>query len=291
MTLFKERRRRSGVCSDAFSSTAKLPREGAIRLQVVEALSSFCALHIGADCSKSTLQMRVMRNLLKQDSTNSVDLRMSLTILESFTMRDQAEIQREYADTPLGFLLEVCQKDCKDEESSCRLLNLLPYFFKYATEYSIRLQYETEYSSEKIIYALAAFYERIHQWNCGVLVHVYYMKCVCNCVRIDPRFLWSISDSCVTSMLDSVLDYVGNELFLLRSQAIRCLQELLSFRSVADKWREQIFVKVEEIAFQLFEETNRPSSSSSLQKYVYQNGIVCNNYKISRLCKLNFNEN
>jgi len=236
-------------------------REGTIRLQVVKALAHFCALNIGAN-GKSTLQTRMMNNLLnmQQDFTNSIDSKMSLTIFESLTTYDQSEIQREYADTPLKFLLEVYQKDRKDQESSCQLLNLLPYFFKYATKYN--------YSPEKIIYTLAAFYKRIHQQNCGVLVHVNYMKCVCNCIQIDPDFLWSTSNDDIASMLDSMLDYIGNELFLLRSQAIQSLQELLSFGCIAIKWKERIFVKVEEIVFKLFDERIQ-QSTSNLQKYEY----------------------
>ncbi|EZA54785.1 Serine-protein kinase ATM [Ooceraea biroi] len=257
---FKERRRRSDVCTELPSSTTttSLPRKDAIRLRVVEALAAFCALHIGADCDKSTLQTRMMKNLLimQQDFTSSVDTRMSLTILESLATRDQAEIQCQFADKPLELLSEVCQKCRKNEESTCRLLNLLPYFFKYATEYS--------YSpKETLIKTLGAFYNHIHQRNCGVLVHVNYMKCICNFVRIDPDFLWSSSNNEVASMLDSVLDYIGNKLFLLRSQAIRCLQELLSFGSVADEWKEWMFVIVEKTVFKLFDEMNQQSSSNS----------------------------
>lgn len=255
----QERRRRSIVSE---TSLPCLPRESAIRLRVVEALAFFCALHIGED--RSALQTKIMRKLLtmQQDFTSCVDSRMSLTILESLARRDQSEIQREYADIPLEFLLEVCQKDRKAEESLRRLLSLLPFFFEYATKY--------HYSPKSIIETLSSFYKRIHKRNCGVSVHSDYMKCVCNVIRIDPNFTWSIEEVSeeVTMMLDSILSYIGHPIFLLRTQAVRCLQKLLSFESLSYKWKEQIFIKVEKTVLDLLDMDHQLKSNS--QKYVYQ---------------------
>jgi len=240
------------------------PRGGAIRLQIMEALSSFCALHIDADRSKSTLQKKMMHNLLtmQQDFTSYVDSRMSLLILESLVTRNYNEIRHECADAPLELLLEVCQRGCKDEESLRRLLNLLPYFFEYAIEH--------DYSPKRIIYALDQLHKRIYKRNYSILVHTSYMKCACSCVRIDPNFSWSrvgvSDDDDVLKILDSILNYISDTLFVLRSQAVQCLQELLSFRNIAYKWKERIFVKVEETVFKLLDETAR-QSSSNLQKY------------------------
>ncbi|KMQ89559.1 serine-protein kinase atm [Lasius niger] len=232
-----------------------------LSLQVVEALASFCALRVDA---ASPLQTKTMRNLLtmQQDFTNYVDYWISLTILESLAARDRDEIQREYAEAPLDLVLEVCQKDRKDEESSRRLLNLLPYFLEYATEYDY---------SPKVIDTLAQFHKRMCKWNYGVLVHADYMRCVCNCVRIDPSFSWNhgVSDDKIVTLLDSVLDYIGDTLFVLRSQAVRCLQELLSLKNVAHKWKERICIKVEETAFKLLDEAQQSSSdpqNDSLQE-------------------------
>ena len=131
------------------------PREGVIHLLIIEALSFFCALHIDANHSKSTLQKKMMHNLLtmQQDFTSYVDSRMSLLILESLIARDHDEIQRECADTPLEFLLEVCQNGCKDEESLRQLLNLLPYFFEYAIKYD----YSPKRSSMRSNSSISAF--------------------------------------------------------------------------------------------------------------------------------------
>lgn len=252
------------MCLEMSDPKPSLPCEGAIRLQIMEALSSFCALHVDADCNKSTLQMKIMRKLLtmQQDFTSYVDSRMSLTILESLVVRNHDEIQREHAEAPLEFLLELCQKGCKDEESLRRLLNLLPYFFEYATKH--------DYSPKRIIHTLEQLHKRIHKQNYSVLVHTSYMKCACSCVRIDPGFSGSRiaddEDVLTLRILDSILNYIGDILFVLRSQAVRCLQELLSFRNIAHKWKEQIFVKVERTVFMLFDEMDQQSSSSS-QRY------------------------
>lgn len=234
----------------------------------MQALASFCALHVDADRGKFALQTRMMRNLLnmQQDFTSHVESRMSLTILESLVARDHGEIQRECPDTPLEFLLKVCQKGCKDEESLRRLLNLLPYFFEYATEHG--------YSAKRIVHALGQLNKRIHNRNYSILVRASYMKCACSCVRIDPGFSWSRTgvseddDDDVLTMLDSILSYIGDALFVLRSQAVRCLQELLSFRNIAHKWKERIFIKVEETVFKLLDETAQQSSSDT-PKYDY----------------------
>lgn len=204
----------------------------------------------------------MMRNLLtmQQDFTNCVDYWISLTILESLAARNQNEIHYEYADAPLDLMLEICQKDHRDEKLSRRLLNLLPYFFEYAIKY--------DYSSRMVVHTLVQFHKRMYKCNYGVLVHVAYMKCVCNCVRIDPSFSWnhdSDSDDGVATLLDSILDYIGDMLFVLRSQAVRCLQELLSFKNVTYKWKERMCIKVEKIAFNLLDEVQQ--SSSNPQKY------------------------
>lgn len=205
-----------------------------------------------------------MHNLLtmQQDFTSYVDSRMSLTILESLVARDHSEIQRECADEPLDLLLDLCQKGCKDEESLRWLLNLLPDFFEYAIEHG--------YSPKRIIHTLEQLHKRIYKQNCSILLHTSYIKCACNCVRIDPDFSWSLvgvsDDNDVQIILDSILNYIGDPLFVLRSQAVRCLQELLSFRNIAHKWKEWIFVKLEEIVFKLLDETIQ-QSNSNLQKY------------------------
>ncbi|KYQ49759.1 Serine-protein kinase ATM, partial [Trachymyrmex zeteki] len=255
------RKRNASMYLETSDPKPSHPREGVIRLQTIEALSSFCALHIDANHSKSTLQKKMMHNLLtmQQDFTSYVDSSMSLLILESLIARDHDEIQRECADTPLEFLLEVCQKGCKDEESLRRLLNLLPYFFEYAIKYG--------YSPKTFLHALEQLHKRICNRNCSVLVHTSYMKCVCNFVRIDPNFSWSSvyisDDDDVLTLLDSILGYIGDTLFVLRSQAVQCLQEILSFRNVAHKWKERIFVKVEETVFELLDEAEQ--SNSNLQ--------------------------
>lgn len=241
-------------------SSTSSRRENAIRLQVVAALASFCALHVDTDCDKS-LQTKMMRNLLtmQQNFTNCDDYWISLTILESLAARDQDKIHYEYADAPLDLMLEVFQKDHRDEELSRRLLNLLPYFLEYAIKY--------DYSSRMVVHTLVQFHKRMYKWNYGVLVHVDYMKCVCNCVRIDLSS-WNHdndSDDGVVTLLDSILDYIGNILFVLRSQAVRCLQELLSFKNVTYKWKERMCIKVEKIAFDLLNDVQQ--SSSNPQKY------------------------
>lgn len=94
------------------------------------------------------------------------------------------------------------------------------------------------------------------------------MKCVCSFIRIDPNFSWSsvyISNDDISTILNSVLNYIGDTLFVLRSQAVQCLQEILSFRNVAHRWKERIFVKVEEIVFKLLDEAEQ--SNFNLQKY------------------------
>lgn len=273
-----QRRRRSVANSQnsTLSTSSGPPREGIIRLRVVEAFTSFCALYVDRD--KSALQTKIMKNLLEQhDCTSYVDLRISLTILESFVEHEQTEIQREHADAPLNFLLKVCQENLKDEESLRRLLNLLPFFFEYAMKY--------HYSLRRIIEMLSEFYKRIHKQNCSVLVHIDYMRCICSVVRIDPDFSWSANspDSFdeITMMLDSVLDYIGNSFFVLRTQAVRCLQELLSFGNVAYTWKEWMFSKVEETVLELLN-MNEQSNSDS-QRYGYRNkmykGLNNNNHK------------
>jgi hypothetical protein len=257
-------RHRRSYTSLETSDPKSRPREGVIRLQIVEALSSFCALHIDTDIGyKSSLQEKIMNTLLsfvKQDFTSYVDSRISLIILESFVARDYAESQGECAHEPLNCLMELCEKGCKDEESLRRLLHLLPYFFEYSIKHND--------SPKKIIYALGQLHKRISQRNYSVLVHTSYMKCTCSCVQIDPDFSWSRfgDDDDVLTILDSILNYINDELFVLRSQAVRCLQELLSFKNIAYKWKERIFVKVEETVFKLLDEMAQQSNSNS-QKY------------------------
>ncbi|XP_070172770.1 serine-protein kinase ATM [Polyergus mexicanus] len=252
-----QKRRKSSNSETSNPSLTSLRREDAIRLHVVEALASFCALRVDADCSKFTLQTKMMRNLLtmQQDFTNYVDYWISLTILESLAACNQDEIHRDYADAPLDLVLEVCQKDYKYEQSSRRLLNLLPYFLEYAIKY--------DYSPKRIVHTLAQFHKQMCKRNYGVLVHADYMKCICNCVQIDPSFSWNhddVSENSIVILLDSILDYIGDTLFVLRSQAVRCLQELLSLKNVDHKWKERICIKVEEIAFNLLDEAQQSSS-------------------------------
>ncbi|KAL0100932.1 hypothetical protein PUN28_019367 [Cardiocondyla obscurior] len=257
--VFQERHKHfTDVYMGILELKSNSPREGMICLQVVEALSSFCALHVNADDEK-ILQKKIMHNLLtmQQDFTSYVDSRMSLTILESLIVRDHREIQRECTDEPLDLLLNICQKNC-NEELLRWLLHLLPDYFKYAIEHN--------YSSKRIIYALEQLYKRIGIKNYSILVHTSYMKCACNCVRIDPNFSWShtgiYDDDGVLTLLNSIFNYIGDELFVLRSQAVRCLQEFLSFRNIAYKWKEQIFVTVEKISFKLLDEMTQQSSSN-----------------------------
>lgn len=234
--------------------------ENAIRLQVVKALTSYCALRINAMNDCDALQTKMMRNLLTTQRnckfTNYVDSRMLLTILESLAMRDHSEVQREHADMPLDCLLEMFQEDCKNEELSRRLLNLLPHFFEYASKYVD--------SPRRIIYTLMLFYKRAHQQNYSLFVHVDYMRCVCMIVRSDPSFSWNCNDSDndVTAMLDSVLDYIDHGLFVLRTQAIRYLQQLLSLKNLAHKWKERMFVKVKETVSKLLDEAQQSSCDS-----------------------------
>ncbi|XP_011154175.2 serine-protein kinase ATM [Harpegnathos saltator] len=255
---YHERRRRSNSEISSPLISFGLPREGMIRLRVIEALTSFCTLHVGKD--RSALQTKMMKLLFaQQDCTSPVELRMSLTILESLAGHNQSDIQQEYADAPLDFLLKVCQKNPKDEESLRRLLNLLPFFFEYAMKY--------RYSPRRFIETLSTFYKYIHKQNCGIPVHVDYMKCVCSVIRIDPDFLWSADSSeDITLMLDSVLDYIGHSLFVLRTQAVRCLQELLSFKNIAYTWKKWMFVKVEETILKLLNMDE--DSSSNSQSYL-----------------------
>ncbi|XP_012222718.1 serine-protein kinase ATM isoform X2 [Linepithema humile] len=260
-SAYQERRRRSDTFTEVTSATS-LSHENAIRLQVVEALTSYCALRISAANDCDALQTKMMRNLLtmqrnrkltNRELTNCVDSRMSLTILESLAMRDHSEVQREHADTPLDCLLEMCEEDRKDEELSRRLLNLLPHFFEYANKYV--------YSPRRIVYTLMLFYKRARQQNYGIFVHADYMRCVCTIVRSDPSFSWNCNgpDDEVTAMLDSVLNYIGHELFVLRTQAIRCLQELLSLKNLAHKWKERMFVKVKKTVSKLLDEAQQSS--------------------------------
>ncbi|XP_014473077.1 PREDICTED: serine-protein kinase ATM [Dinoponera quadriceps] len=248
-SAFQQRRRSVGNAKTP-SSAAAAPREGMIRLWVVEALTSFCALHVGMGDHPDALQIKIMKNFLLtwQDCANPVELGMSLTILESFAGHEQSEIHWKHADESLEFLLKVCRKP-KDGVSVRRLLGLLPFFFEYAPR--------------RIIETLSAFFMHARERNCGVSVHADYMRCICAVVRIDPGFSWSSDPSAeVTMMLDSVLDYIGHPSFVLRAQAVRCLQEFMSLGDVAYMWKKWMFIKVEETVLKLLEVDEQASSDS-----------------------------
>lgn len=232
-------------------------RESSIRLLVIEALTFFCQLHIGED--KSVLQTKMMNKLftVQEDLTSCMDFRISLTILESLTRCKQDEIQRQYADAPLEFLFTICQKDYKDEELSHKLFCLLPFFFEYATKY--------RHAPKRIIEMLSVIYKRIHKRNCSVSMHGDYMNCVCDIVRVDPDFACYTTTEENMTMLDNVLDYISHELFILRVQAVRCLQKLMSFDNVAYEWKKQIFIKVEKIVVELLSTNQQPNSNT--QRY------------------------
>lgn len=270
---YYERRRRSVANLEASSPSSGPPRESMIRLRVVEVLVSFCALHVGED--KYTLQTKMMKILLLTlqdcESMSFVELRISLAILESLAGYPQSEIQREHADAPLDFLLKICQKNPTDEKLLRRLLNLLPFFFEYATKYG--------YSPRRIIETLSEFYTRAHKRNCSVSVHADYMSCVCCVVRIDPDFSWSANASEeITMMLNSVLDYIDHSFFVLRVQAVRCLQELLSFGDVAYTWKKLMFDKVEMIVLKM--ESLNMNMQSDSQRYERQYRKIMKNRTI-----------
>lgn len=248
------------------SYSSFLCTNGLIRFQIIQALTFFCTLHIGPD--KSQLQTKMMKNLLtihQQENVimSNIDFDICLTILESFAIsRDQSEIQREYMDVPLQFLLRVCNKTYRiNQDALGRLLKLLPVFFKYATSVC------SSNFSKSIVETVLILYKCIYERNYGILIHNEYIKCVCAVIQIDPCFSWSdgvFTD--ITAMLDTLLDYIANPLFMLRSRAVQCLQDLISCKSVPCEWKQYMFHKTEELVLKLFEQMDH-ELDTTLPKY------------------------
>ncbi|XP_053981121.1 serine-protein kinase ATM isoform X1 [Hylaeus volcanicus] len=221
--------------------------KGTIRIQATRALASFCCMNLRQE--KCEIQIKLLNNLLKiemYDLSRTVDFRMAVIVLESLSKRDKEELWKNHKEIPLKNLVTLYHECCLDETAIHYILKILPYFLKYATDYNCYL--------EELMNIISHLNNLRSKKDCGFHVHIAFTKCLLKIIRINPFLfhyvLHSTSDQ-LMPIFDSVLSSLASPLFVIKLQAIKCIQEVYFLTNIAFKWKEKLFMQIEELVNKL----------------------------------------
>ncbi|XP_076687337.1 serine/threonine-protein kinase tefu isoform X2 [Andrena cerasifolii] len=215
-------------------------KKGTIRIQTTKALTLFCCMDVGQE--KSTMQTKLMTYLLKidmYDLSHTINFKMAMIVLESLPKYDKKELWRNHEQIPFKNWMELYHKYRKDETAILHMLTVLPYLLKYSADNNRDLS-----DLMNIISELSTFLSKMKYF----LVHVEFTKCVSRIIRLSPSlFHYRLHDSPnqFVPIIKCVLSSLTSPLFAVRLEAINCVEEIYSSRSIAFEWKETLFIEIE----------------------------------------------
>ncbi|XP_031830612.1 serine/threonine-protein kinase tefu isoform X2 [Nomia melanderi] len=224
--------------------------KGTIKIQTSKALALFCCINVGEE--KCDIQIKLMNNLLEIDMYDlscTVDFKMAVIVLESLSKYGRKNLFKNHKEIPLKDILTLYQKCRKDETAVRHILNILPYFLKYAVDYNFNLD-----GVMNIIF---------EQNNCqkiyGFRVNIEFTKCLLKIIHISPGlFYYTVPDipDQIMPMIDSIVSLFTNSLFIVQFELIKCVQEIYLSKYIDFKWKKLLFTKIEESLNKLTINTN-----------------------------------
>ncbi|KZC09469.1 Serine-protein kinase ATM [Dufourea novaeangliae] len=233
-------RRRSSDKSMLRKKQCYFCNKGTIRIQTSRALALFCCMNVGEE--KCDIQIKLMNSLLKidmYDLSRTVDIKMAVTVLESLSKYGMQDLWKNHEGIPLKNVLALYQGCCEDETAIRYVLNILPYFFKYAVDY--------DYGLDDLMDIIFQLNECKRKY--GFRVHIEFTKCLLKIIHVRPSlFNYAVPDTCDQKIpiIDSILTSLSNSLFIVRLQAIKCIQEIYLLKNIDLKWKETLFRRIEE---------------------------------------------
>ncbi|XP_076247506.1 serine/threonine-protein kinase tefu [Calliopsis andreniformis] len=218
-------------------------KEGTIRIQATKALTMFCCMNVGQE--KCEMQTKLMANLLKidmYDLSRTVDFKMAITVLDSLPKYGQEKLWEHHKEVPLKDLLQLYYQCHKDETAIRYILNILPYFFKYAKDYHCCL--------DDLMSIICELNKLQSKKRYGVLVLIEFTKCLSRIVKTSPSLfhyiLYDTSDESIP-IIESILSSFTNSLFIVCLEVVNCIHEIYSSRDIAFVWKDSLFIKIEEL--------------------------------------------
>ncbi|XP_076280978.1 serine/threonine-protein kinase tefu isoform X2 [Lasioglossum baleicum] len=213
--------------------------KGTIRIQTSKALALFCCMNVGEE--KCEIQRKLMDNLLKidmYDLSRTFNFKMAVTVLESLLNYDKQNLSKNHGETPLKDVLALYQ-ECREDETAVRyIFNILPYFLRYAVDYNFYL--------DDLINIISQ--QNRHKKKYGFRVHIEITKCILRIIHISPTLLYYIVPNEVDHMMpimDSILSSLTNSLFIVQLEAIKCIREIYLSKKIDFKWKEILFMQIE----------------------------------------------
>ncbi|XP_076381605.1 serine/threonine-protein kinase tefu isoform X2 [Megalopta genalis] len=209
-----------------------------IRIQTSKALALFCCMNVGEE--KCEIQRKLMDNLLTidmYDLSRTINCKMAVIILESLSKYGEQNLSKNHGEIPLKDIL-VLYQECQEDETAVRyILNILPFFFKYAVDYNFNLD-----DLMKII-----LQQNRYKKKYGFRVYIEFTKCLLKIIHISPTLLHHIVSNefeQIMPIMDSILLSFTDSLFIVQLEAIKCIQNIYLSNHIDFKWKESLFMKI-----------------------------------------------
>ncbi|XP_076172316.1 serine/threonine-protein kinase tefu isoform X2 [Ptiloglossa arizonensis] len=217
--------------------------KGTIRLQATKALALFCCMNIRQETCET--QAKLMNNLLNikmYELSRPVEFKMAVIVLESLSKYGTEKLWKHHKEIPLKNLLAL-YRECHQDETAVRyILNILPYFLKYAAKYNCDL--------DELMNIISQLNKLRSKRQCGFRTHIEFTKCLSRIVLVNPSlFHYTLYDTSnqLMPIVDSLLLSLASPLFVVRLQAVKCLQEVYFLTNIAFKWKKTLFIQIEEL--------------------------------------------
>ncbi|KAK2581050.1 hypothetical protein KPH14_006093 [Odynerus spinipes] len=219
-----------------------------IRIQTMRTLTTFCCMNTGKERYK--IQVNLMQDLMTIDNydfASAIDFKMAMIVLESFVQYDKEMLYDKYKDTPILFLVDLFKKCINDEKYLRCVLRIVPYFIKYAAIHNCDLI--------AIMDVFLDLCKLLRNNQFGPLVHVEVLKYLSKGIEIKPLLMkhrqYTHCEDKLWLMVENVLTYLQNPFYMLRLQALDCVQKLYSSNSVEYKQKVCFFEKLKKAAINL----------------------------------------
>lgn len=216
--------------------------KGTIRIQATKALTMFCCMNVGEE--KCEIQTKLMTNLLKidmYDLSRTVDFKMAITVLEFLPKYGQKRLWKHHEEVPLKDLVQL-YRECREDETAVRyILHILPYFLKYARDYDCNL--------DDLMSIISQLNKLRSKKKHGYLIHIKFTECLSRIVHINPPLLhYTLFNNCdqLMPIVESLLSSLTSSSFAVCLEVINCVRRIYSLRNIDFKWKETLFIQIEE---------------------------------------------
>ena len=211
-------------------------------------LTHYCCAGIGREMSAD--QTSVLRKLMTSDLKGidgTSELCRALTMFKACGTSHRFSISKEDLEMAAASMMNLFLSRKNNEIVVRAILNILPNYIETA--------FRLGHDPTTLVRIFSLIHKRLVQDCYGYTVHVEFVRCLTEIIRLDPSIEWSLGKEAQerrTPIIEASIQYIKYPSYMVRLEAVKAVHVAFSSKKLSVPWKKKFFVTVHSAIGNLF---------------------------------------